>query len=618
MVRPARGRESLGRAPDPAAAGPRGARSSSSPPSRSPRSTPAATPGRSPRPGGRRRHSVADSPTVARAGARPPTPPPRCSRTPSRCARGHRRRLRRGDGAWTAPGTPTPTPTRSAGSSSATSAGPRGDASSPRSTPARWAPRSAPWCRCATAAEVVALVSVGITIARIDDQLRRDLPCDRCSPALRHPRGRSRRRLADQPPAAAPDPRAWASARSPGCTSTTAPCCTPYARGCCWSTPTAGCSWSTTRRGGCSPCPTTSSAARSPTSACHRAWSRPPWRGPPSRTPSTSLGEHVLVVSSAPASWEGAEVGAVVTLRDRTELQPVTGELDVVRGLTESLRAQTHEAANRLHTVVSLIEMGRPEQAVDFATEELHVAQDLTDQVVGAVEDPVLAALLLGKTAEAAERGIELRVDRRGAARTTSPVPAARAGHGRRQPRRQRARRRRGGRPTRRVAVRIVGDEERIDVVVEDSGPGVPTRGRGRGSSSAAGRPRPAGGRAASGSPWSARWRAGTAAPSTVDDSPLGRRPVRGHAGRRRSRRMSASGCSSSRTRSSPPRRTRSTSRRVDGVRGRRCRPLRRARPPATCPPTATSTWSCSTCTCPTATGSGCSSGSGPPGTCAT
>src|SRR5680860_1000963 len=71
------------------------------------------------------------------------------------------------------------------------------------------------------------------------------------------------------------------------------------------------------------------------------------------------LGEHVLVISSAPAFWEGAEVGAVVTLRDRTELQAVTGELDVVRGLTESLRAQNHEAANRLHTVVSLIEMGR-------------------------------------------------------------------------------------------------------------------------------------------------------------------------------------------------------------------------------------------------------------------
>ncbi|GAB3015999.1 histidine kinase [Nocardioides flavus (ex Wang et al. 2016)] len=121
-------------------------------------------------------------------------------------------------------------------------------------------------------------------------------------------------------------------------------------------------------------------------------------------------GDHVLVASSSAAFWDGKEVGAVVTLRDHTELQAVTGELDTVRGLTESLRAQTHEAANRLHTVVSLIEMGRPDDAVDFVTDELKVAQMLTDRVVAAVGDPVVAALLLGKSAEAAERGISLTV----------------------------------------------------------------------------------------------------------------------------------------------------------------------------------------------------------------
>ncbi|MGD9960106.1 sensor histidine kinase [Nocardioides sp.] len=121
-------------------------------------------------------------------------------------------------------------------------------------------------------------------------------------------------------------------------------------------------------------------------------------------------GDHVLVVSSAPAAWEGQDVGAVVSLRDHTELRSVTGELAVVRGLTESLRSQTHESANRLHTVVSLIEMGRPEDAIAFATEELQVAQMLTDRVVGAVGDPVVGALLLGKTSEAAERGIDLTI----------------------------------------------------------------------------------------------------------------------------------------------------------------------------------------------------------------
>lgn len=100
--------------------------------------------------------------------------------------------------------------------------------------------------------------------------------------------------------------------------------------------------------------------------------------------------------------------GAVVTLRDHTDLQTLTGELDSVKGFAESLRSQAHEAANRLHTVVSLIELDRADEAVRFATEELEIAQRLTDRVVGAVREPVLAALLLGKMAEASERGVEL------------------------------------------------------------------------------------------------------------------------------------------------------------------------------------------------------------------
>ncbi|MGD3105827.1 sensor histidine kinase [Streptomyces sp. YGL11-2] len=118
-------------------------------------------------------------------------------------------------------------------------------------------------------------------------------------------------------------------------------------------------------------------------------------------------GERVLVVNSSPVSG-GEHRGSVVTLRDHTELQALSGELDSVRGFAEALRSQAHEAANRLHTVVSLIELGRAEEAVEFATAELELAQALTDRVVGAVAEPVLAALLLGKAAQAGERGVEL------------------------------------------------------------------------------------------------------------------------------------------------------------------------------------------------------------------
>ncbi|MFJ5030766.1 ATP-binding protein [Streptomyces sp. NPDC088560] len=117
----------------------------------------------------------------------------------------------------------------------------------------------------------------------------------------------------------------------------------------------------------------------------------------------------VLVVNTSPVSG-GERRGTMVTLRDVTELQALMGELDSERGFTQALRSQAHEAANRLHTVVSLIELGRAEEAVAFATAELELAQALTDQVVAAVSEPVLAALLLGKTAQANERGVELVV----------------------------------------------------------------------------------------------------------------------------------------------------------------------------------------------------------------
>lgn len=136
--------------------------------------------------------------------------------------------------------------------------------------------------------------------------------------------------------------------------------------------------------------------------------------------------ERVLVVNSSPVAGGGRR-GTVVTLRDHTELQALAGELDHERGFTQALRSQAHEAANRLHTVVSLIELGRSEEAVEFATAELELAQALTDEVVAAVGEPVLVALLLGKAAQAHERGIELVVTPECGAIETGPgVPPAR------------------------------------------------------------------------------------------------------------------------------------------------------------------------------------------------
>jgi len=118
----------------------------------------------------------------------------------------------------------------------------------------------------------------------------------------------------------------------------------------------------------------------------------------------------LLVVNQEPVRWDGRELGTVLTLRDHTELRGVMGELDSMTVFAESLRAQAHESANRLHAVITLVELGRTEEAVTFATAELELSQHLIDRLMAAVHEPALAALLLGKVSEAAERGVNLTV----------------------------------------------------------------------------------------------------------------------------------------------------------------------------------------------------------------
>jgi two-component system CitB family sensor kinase len=122
------------------------------------------------------------------------------------------------------------------------------------------------------------------------------------------------------------------------------------------------------------------------------------------------VGNRVLVVNRGEARVDGRPVGTVTTLRDRTELQELTRDLASLRGMADSLRAQAHESANVLHTIVCLVELGRHEEAVAFATERVVVAQELLDRLQQTVNEPALVALLVGKTARAREQGVTLEV----------------------------------------------------------------------------------------------------------------------------------------------------------------------------------------------------------------
>ncbi|MEV0094478.1 sensor histidine kinase [Streptomyces sp. NPDC050738] len=120
----------------------------------------------------------------------------------------------------------------------------------------------------------------------------------------------------------------------------------------------------------------------------------------------TVRGQRVLITNRMPTD----DGGAVATLRDRTELEQLGRELDSTHGLIDALRAQDHEHANRLHTLLGLLELEMHEEAADFVTEVVGVHRATAEQVTEKIHDPLLAALLVGKATVAAERGVSLRV----------------------------------------------------------------------------------------------------------------------------------------------------------------------------------------------------------------
>jgi two-component system, CitB family, sensor kinase len=98
-----------------------------------------------------------------------------------------------------------------------------------------------------------------------------------------------------------------------------------------------------------------------------------------------------------------------------------------VRTLGEALRAQTHEHGNRMHTAVALLELGRTDEAIGILTETSRQSQALVDQVAARRDgDPTVGALLLGKAAQARERGVDwiAEIDPAAPRSSLSPVDA--------------------------------------------------------------------------------------------------------------------------------------------------------------------------------------------------
>jgi two-component system CitB family sensor kinase len=183
--------------------------------------------------------------------------------------------------------------------------------------------------------------------------------------------------------------------------------------------------------------------------------------------------EHILMVNRMPVARDGRDLGAVITLRDRTELEGLLRELDSVDALTDALRAQQHEFSNRMHTVAGLIEIGDHDSAVRYALDVSGAHAGRAEAIGERVEPPELAALLMAKSTVAAERGVRLELTDDSRLTETAielstmisiignlidnAIDAATEG---------------AGPPN--VTVRLLTREQQVTIEVSDTGPGVP------------------------------------------------------------------------------------------------------------------------------------------------
>ena len=106
----------------------------------------------------------------------------------------------------------------------------------------------------------------------------------------------------------------------------------------------------------------------------------------------------------------GRKVASVTTLRDRTELLALQSELSARESITNTLRAQTHEFHNQLHTISGLVQLGEYDEVSRLVGTLSRRRAEISEAVTSRVEDPTVAALLIAKTSLAAERGVDLRV----------------------------------------------------------------------------------------------------------------------------------------------------------------------------------------------------------------
>ena len=120
-----------------------------------------------------------------------------------------------------------------------------------------------------------------------------------------------------------------------------------------------------------------------------------------------TLENYDLLIDRIPIREDGTAAGTVGILHNRTEYTRLMEDLTGTRYLVDSMRANNHDFTNKLHVILGLIQMEMYDEATSYIENITMVQRETISTIMHAVDDPALAALLIGKTARASELNVK-------------------------------------------------------------------------------------------------------------------------------------------------------------------------------------------------------------------
>lgn len=120
-----------------------------------------------------------------------------------------------------------------------------------------------------------------------------------------------------------------------------------------------------------------------------------------------NIGSLDVLVDRIPIREEEDRIGTVGILHNRTEYTKLMEDLSGTRYLVDSMRANNHDFTNKLHVILGLIQMEMYKEATDYIENITIVQRATISSIMKAVDEPAVAALLIGKTARAAELNVK-------------------------------------------------------------------------------------------------------------------------------------------------------------------------------------------------------------------